>query len=197
MDRATAARVIAEGLGEALVVSSLGTPSFDLYGATGPRDLNFYVWASMGLATSVGLGLALAQPDRRVLVVDGDGSALMNLNAFATIGARRPKNLAIVVLDDGLYRETGGQPTATAQGVDLAGVGRATGFAFDRTVRDPEALRAALAEAARTEGPALVVAKVEGPGSKARPPRDPLFVKHTFMRALGTEPETLIRGRVG
>jgi phosphonopyruvate decarboxylase len=195
VDRATAARTIAEGLGDALAVTSLGTPGFDLFGATGQRDLTFYVWSAMGMASSVGLGLALAQPDRRVVVLDGDGSALMNLNGMVTAGVRRPRNLVHIILDDGLYKETGGQQTATALGVDLAAVGRATLIEHSTTVSTPEALAAALHAGLTGEGPYLIVAKVNGPGSKARPPRDPLAGKHACMRAVGTEPETLLRGR--
>lgn len=195
MDRQTAARVLAEGLGDELVVASLGTPSFDLFGATGQRDLNFYVWSAMGLAASVGLGLALAQPARQVIVLEGDGSVLMNLNGLATIGVRAPRNLTVLVLDDGLYKETGNQQTATGAGVDLAAVGRATLIESSVAVTDPDGLRAVLQRARDGGGPHLIVAKVNGPGSTARPPRDPLFVKHTFMRALGTEPKTLLRGR--
>jgi len=195
VDRATAARTLAERLTDEIVVSSLGTPSFDLFGATGPRDLNFYVWSSMGLALSVGLGLSLAQPERRVIVLEGDGSVLMNLNGLATIGVRAPRNLTLLVLDDGLYKETGGQRTATAAGVDLAAVGRATLIRQSATVSDAGALRDALGRAANDAGPSLIVAKVDGPGSRARPPRDPLAVKHTSMRALCTASETLLHGR--
>ena len=195
MDRATAAARVAANLGDALAVASLGTPSFDLFGATGERGLNFYVWSAMGLASSVGLGLALAQPSRRVVVLDGDGSALMNLNGLATIGVRRPTNLVYIIVDDGLYKETGGQKTATAMGVDIAAVGRASLIENSITVDNAADLDRALAATSTTSGPHLIVAKVDGPGSTARPPRDPLYVKQSFMRALGTEPATLIRGR--
>jgi len=187
--------MIANHLGDALAVTSLGTPGFDLFGATGPRDLTFYVWSAMGLASSVALGLALARPERRVVVLDGDGSALMNLNGFATVGVRAPRNLVHVILDDGLYRETGGQSTATALGVDLAAVARATLIPSAVTVDTEAALGAALTTALTTDGPHVIVAKVTGPGATARPPRDPLYCKHVFMRALGTEPATLLRGR--
>jgi phosphonopyruvate decarboxylase len=102
------------------IIASLGHPAYDLF-AAGDRPANFYTWGSMGLASSIGLGLAMAQPRRRVVVLDGDGSLLMNLGSLATIGWTRPVNLILVVWDNQSYATTGGQDTATAHGADLAG----------------------------------------------------------------------------
>ena len=118
--------------GDEPIVASLGHPAYDLF-AAGDRPANFYTWGSMGLASSIGLGLALAQPDRRVYVVDGDGSLLMNLGSLATIGWKQPANLVLIVLDNERYATTGGQDTATAHGADLEAAARAMGFTASAT----------------------------------------------------------------
>ena len=130
--------------GPEAVIATLGHPAYDLF-AAGDRLLNFYTWGSMGMASSIGLGLALARPDRRVIVCDGDGSLLMNLGALATIGVMRPANLTMIVWDNALYGTTGGQPSATAAGADLAAASRALGVPASSTVCTPDELTAALA----------------------------------------------------
>ena len=122
------------------IVASLGHPAYDLF-AAGDRPANFYTWGSMGLASSIGLGLALARPDLRVFVLDGDGSLLMNLGSLATIGWTRPANLVLIVWDNEVYGTTGGQDTATAHGADLEAAARAMGAAATATVTTGEALR--------------------------------------------------------
>src|SRR6186713_1424465 len=119
MNRLEATRALSTWFGDDAVIASLGHPAYDLFTA-GDRDANFYTWGSMGLASSIGLGLAMAQPDRRVIVLDGDGSLLMNLGSLATIGWVQPKNLVVIVWDNALYGTTGGQDTATTYGADLA-----------------------------------------------------------------------------
>src|SRR6185295_30446 len=106
MTRLDATRRIAAAFGGDPIIASLGHPAYDLF-ATGDRDTYFYTWGSMGLASSIGLGLAMAQPDRRVAVLDGDGSLLMNLGSLATIGWIKPANLLLIVLDNRLYGTTG------------------------------------------------------------------------------------------
>src|SRR5881296_2776646 len=124
MTRLEATRTICEVAGDAAIIASLGHPAYDLFAAE-DRGRNFYTWGSMGLASSIGLGLALARPDIRVIVLDGDGSLLMNLGSLATIGMYAPGNLAVVVMDNEEYATTGGQKTPTAHGADLAGAARA------------------------------------------------------------------------
>ena len=134
MTRLEATRLVVGTLGDeprTPIVASLGHPAYDLF-AAGDRPANFYTWGSMGLASSIGLGLAIARPDRRVVVLDGDGSLLMNLGSLATIGWTRPPNLVVIVWDNESYATTGGQDTATAHGADLAGAGRAMGIAHER-----------------------------------------------------------------
>ena len=125
--REAVARLLAQR-GDCVVVTGLGAPTYDV-AAAGDTTRNFYLWGAMGGAAMVGLGLALAQPDTSIVVVTGDGEMLMGLGAFATIAAQQPPNLTIVVLDNGAYGETGGQPSHTSLGVDLAAVARGAGIA--------------------------------------------------------------------
>jgi len=172
------------------VVASLGHPAYDLY-AAGDRAANFYTWGSMGLASSVGLGLAMARPDLRVFVLDGDGSLLMNLGSLATIGWVRPANLVVVVWDNEEYGTTGGQQTATAHGSDLEAAARALGTAATATVRSLDALAAAVARAGAEPGPWVIVAKVAESVPAVKPPLDCVFIKQRFMAAIGAaEPGT-------
>jgi thiamine pyrophosphate-dependent acetolactate synthase large subunit-like protein len=184
MKRCEAIQCISNILTDEPVVVSLGHPAYDLF-AAGDRSLNFYTWGSMGLTSSIALGLALACPDRRIIAVDGDGSLLMNLGSLATIGVCAPPNLFVVVMDNGEYGTTGGQKTATAGVADLAGVARAMGIARSSTVRDPAALAAWLRESRGAPGPWLVVVKVEESAPTAKPPLDCVFIKQRFMAALG------------
>src|ERR1043166_5359183 len=119
---------------DTLVVTGLGSPTYDC-AAAGDHPLNFYLWGAMGSAGSVGLGLALAQSKRRVLVLTGDGEMLMGLGALATVAVKRPQNLAVVVIDNEHYGETGMQQSHTSAGVDLAGIALTCGFRQTATVR--------------------------------------------------------------
>jgi len=139
----------------------------------------------MGQAAMTGLGLALARPDRRVLVITGDGEALMGLGALATIGVQRPSNLHIVVLDNGRYGETGMQPSHTAFGVDLAEIARGCGFAECRRVTAPEEVRELCRWVRGSAGPGLAVVKVMAEKLPlALPPHDGPHLKERFRRAL-------------
>jgi thiamine pyrophosphate-dependent acetolactate synthase large subunit-like protein len=179
MTRIEATRTIVAHAGDAAIVASLGHPTYDLF-ASGDRPRNFYMWGSMGLASSVGVGLALARPDLRVIVLDGDGSLLMNLGSLATIGLLEPLALTLVVMDNEQYATTGGQPTPTARGADLAA---AAGACRVRavTVRT----EAALVEALSIGGRSVIVAKVGESAPTAKPPLDCVRLKQTFMSAIG------------
>ena len=195
MNRIQATRCLVETLASdatAPVVASLGHPAYDLF-AAGDRPANFYTWASMGLASSIGLGLALARPDLPVFVVDGDGSLLMNLGSLATIGWTKATNLVLIVWDNQEYATTGGQPTATAHGADLEGAARAMGVPVTVTVRDEAQLRAALAAARKGSGPTVIVAKVSESAPTVKPPLDCVFIKQRFMAAIGN-PESATKG---
>jgi thiamine pyrophosphate-dependent acetolactate synthase large subunit-like protein len=196
MNRLEATRAIVELAGGAPIVASLGHPAYDLFIA-GDRPQNFYTWGSMGLASSIGLGLALARPDVRVFVLDGDGSLLMNLGSLATIGLLRPANLVVVVMDNEEYATTGGQQTPTAHGADLAAAARAMGVDAV-TVRTSGELVSAL-EGGREgilpgpSSPLVVVAKVSESIPAAKPPLDCVFIKQRFMAAIG-QAEAATRG---
>jgi sulfopyruvate decarboxylase subunit beta len=189
VNRLEATRVLVSLVGDAPIVASLGHPAYDLF-AAGDRPQNFYTWGSMGVASSIGLGLALARPDLRVFVVDGDGSLLMNLGSLATIGLLRPPNLVLVVMDNEAYATTGGQPTPTARGADLAAA--ALAMRVDAITVDGEAdLRAALSEP-RTR---VIVAKVDESAPIAKPPLDCVFIKQRFMQAIGNPESAIGDGR--
>jgi thiamine pyrophosphate-dependent acetolactate synthase large subunit-like protein len=167
-----------------LVVTGLGAPSWDAT-AAGDRDLTFPLWGAMGGAAMMGLGLALAKPDRRVLVLTGDGECLMGLGAFATIAVQAPDNLAIAVLDNERYGETGMQETHTAANVDLAGMAKAAGFAETGTVFDEDAFKAAKNVLLQKQGPILYVIKIRAEGHPiVMPPKDGVVLKERFRAAL-------------
>lgn len=181
--RHAVARILADR-GDTLVVTGLGSPTYDC-AAAGDNPLNFYLWGAMGSAVTVGLGLALAQPQRRVLVITGDGEMLMGLGALATTAAKKPENFAVAVIDNEHYAETGMQRTHTHDGIDLAGVARACGFREATTVRRMDELNDAVAVLHKAKGPVFVDIKV----SAARdplvlPPWDGTFLKTRFRQAL-------------
>lgn len=156
--RASVARILAER-GDSLVVTGLGSPTYDC-AAVGDHPNNFYLWGAMGSALTVGLGLAMAQPRRRVLVMTGDGELLMGLGALATVGMKKPENLAVAVIDNEHYGETGMQRSHTSAGVDLAGIALQAGFRETAIVRDTAELSRALPLLSSAIGPVLVVLKV-------------------------------------
>jgi thiamine pyrophosphate-dependent acetolactate synthase large subunit-like protein len=173
-----------KGRGDLLVVSGLGSTTYDC-AAVGDHPLNFYLWGAMGGAAMIGLGLALAQPKRRVLVVTGDGEMLMGLGSLATIAVKRPANLAIAVIDNERYGETGMQATHTASGVDLAGMALAAGFAAATSVSDAGSLADVIHMLREAPGPvfaAIKVAPLRDPF--VLPARDGAYLKHRFRAAL-------------
>src|SRR5689334_17539563 len=138
LERRAAMAALLEGrTDDLLVVPGLGSTTWDL-AAAGDNPRNFYMWGAMGGTVMIGLGLALAQPKKRVAVITGDGDMLMGLGSLATAGVKRPKNLAIVVFDNGMYGETGMQESHTSRGVDLVGAARASGIADCHDVTDEE-----------------------------------------------------------
>jgi thiamine pyrophosphate-dependent acetolactate synthase large subunit-like protein len=147
LDRRAVVSALLKARGDALFVTGLGSSCYDV--GTEDHPNTFYLWGGMGAAAMMGLGLALAQPTRRVLVVTGDGEMLMALGAFATIGAKSPNNLSIVVIDNELYSETGMQPTHTNRGVSLAGVAKACNFPSSETIYTEQELAAAIPDLLR------------------------------------------------
>ena len=184
LDRREVVRALLERRGELLVVAGLGSSAWDCT-AAGDHPLTFPLWGAMGSACTIGLGLALAQPRRRVLVVTGDGEMLMGLGSLATIAVQRPGNLAIVVLDNERYGETGMQDTHTAHGVDLAAVARSCGFAKTEIVRGETQIAAVRTSIHRGKGPLFFQIKVKrDPVPLVLPPRDGAHLKHRFREAL-------------
>lgn len=175
-------------LPDALVITGLGSPTYDVF-AAGDRDRNFYLWGAMGGASIMGLGLAIAQPDQQVLVITGDGEQLMGLGGLSTIGAQQPKNLTIVVLDNGHFGETGMQRSHTSLGTDLAAVARACGIGNAFRVEDMSGVDR-IAEAALARGGtcfAQVIVKADDL-PRALPSRDGVHLKNRFRKELGLDP---------
>ncbi|HVC11458.1 MAG TPA: thiamine pyrophosphate-dependent enzyme [Burkholderiales bacterium] len=170
--------------GDLLVVAGLGSTAWDCT-AAGDSPLTFPLWGAMGLAATMGLGLALAQPRRRVLVVTGDGEMLMGLGSLATIGVQQPSNLSIVVIDNEHYGETGMQATHTAHGVNLAQAALACGFRAASVVRQADELNALRGAIHGAEGPSLAQVKVISEKLPlVLPPRDGALLRARFRRAL-------------
>jgi thiamine pyrophosphate-dependent acetolactate synthase large subunit-like protein len=184
LERRDAVATILRPRGDALVISGLGSPTWDV-AAAGDSPLNFYMWGAMGGAAMVGLGLAMSQPGRRVVVITGDGELLMGLGSLATIGADRTPNLSIVVLDNEHYGETGMQTSHTARGIDLAGIARAAAFSSVTTVYTREELDAWMPAIYGGQGPVLGVVKVRANQPILQvPPRDGAYIKARFRTAL-------------
>jgi thiamine pyrophosphate-dependent acetolactate synthase large subunit-like protein len=180
-----------EGRGDLLVVAGLGSSAWDCT-AAGDHPLTFPLWGGMGQAAMTGLGLAIAQPKRRVLVVTGDGELLMGLGSLATIAVQQAPNLTIVVLDNGRYGETGMQESHTAHGVDLAAVAAACGFPRTSVVRTWEEVHELRRTAFGDAGPTLAVVKVlPETAPLVLPPRDGATLKDRFRAALSASPDPL------
>jgi thiamine pyrophosphate-dependent acetolactate synthase large subunit-like protein len=172
--------------GNLLVVGGLGSPTYDV-AACGDHPLNFYIWSAMGSAAMVGLGLALARPDRRVAVITGDGEALMGVGSLATIGVKQPGNLAIVVLDNAHYGATGMQPSHTKAGIDL--IAMAKGCRFPQAVEVSELERAAEMRSLihGGQGPIFILARVKADDPpRVYPSLDGHATKYRFVQASAT-----------
>ena len=185
--RAAMAALVKDRGDDLLVVPGLGSTTWDLV-AAGDDPRNFYLWGAMGGAAMIGLGLALAQPDKRVAVITGDGEMLMGIGALATIGVQKPINLAVIVFDNGLYGETGGQPSHTQNGVDLVTIARGAGFPISLDVTDEaglDALAARLKNFRETLFARVAIAANEPP--RVLPERDGVAIKKRFRAALGLE----------
>jgi thiamine pyrophosphate-dependent acetolactate synthase large subunit-like protein len=184
LNRRDAVRELLHERGELIVVAGLGAPAYDL-ASCGNEPLDFPLWGAMGGAAMIGLGLALARPERTVLVLTGDGEMLMGLGSLATIAAQRPANLRIVVLDNERYGETGQQHTHTAMGADLEAVAKACGIRRTRTVRRADELAALRDDLHRCEEVVFAVVKI-APEELPRvlPPRDGPYLAQRLRAAL-------------
>jgi thiamine pyrophosphate-dependent acetolactate synthase large subunit-like protein len=171
-----------------LVVTGLGSASYDVM-AAGDHPNNYYLWAAMGSAITVGLGLANAQPDKSVVVITGDGELLMGFGALATVALQKPANLSIVVLDNGHFGETGMQVSHAGFGIQLDQVARTCGFSWTDEIRDIEGVQAVRERFANREGVKLATVKIKAENPpRILPPRDGHYIKNRFRAALGLLP---------
>ena len=171
------------------VIGGIGYTNFDLWAASesasGRRQQNFYMLGSMGLAVPIALGVAIAQPSRKVIALEGDGSVLMQLGSLSTVAARGPKNLCIVIMDNGAYQITGGQVTATGQGADIVGIAKASGLVRSAWAADEDAFQDLVRCALKDDGPWLIGCRIDNQKPVDTTERDPSRIRDNFMRGLG------------
>jgi len=185
LDRREAVSRLLAGRKDLLVVTGLGSASYDVM-AAGDHDNNYYLWGAMGSAAMVGLGLAKARPDHSVLVVTGDGEMLMGFGALATIALQKPANLTVAVLDNGHFGETGMQQSHTSQGLDLDRVAATCGFGWTREIRDIEAVDDLRARLTIRDGVKFATIKIKADATpRVLPPRDGVAIKNRFRASLG------------
>lgn len=189
IDRRAFVAALVKACPDALVVPGLGSANYDLF-AAGDRPNNFYMWGAMGAAAGIGLGLALAQPNHQILVITGDGEQLMGLGMLATIGAQQPKNLTVVVLDNGHFGETGMQQSHTSLGTDLVAVAKACSIASGQHINALDEVQQIAQAVSSGKGPSLFQVKVKADEvPRALPTRDGVFVKNRFRAVLGLNAE--------
>ena len=178
-------RLTAQLKHEEAVIGGIGNANFDLW-SSGQRPQNFYMLGSMGLAVPIALGVAIAQPQRHVVALEGDGSLLMQLGCLATVAMRAPTNLTIVVWDNGIYQITGGQPTASASAADLVAIARGAGIAKSAWAADEEDFERLFAQALKG-GPSLIAARIDDRPGVGTTDRDPVQIRARFMQGLGVK----------
>lgn len=176
-------RLVARLTQEEAVIGGIGNTNFDLW-AAGQRPQNFYMLGSMGLACPIALGVALAQPQRRVFALEGDGSLLMQLGCLATIATLAPKNLAIIVMDNGIYQITGSQPTP-ARHADIVAIATGCGIADCHWAADEEDFERLVDLALAATGPVLIAARIDDKPGVGATRRDPAQIRERFMQGLG------------
>src|SRR6185437_6041332 len=177
-------RLLARLNNEEAVVGGIGNTNFDLW-AAGHRPQNFYMLGSMGLAFPIALGVALAQPKRRVFALEGDGSLLMQLGSLSTIAALAPKNLTMVVMDNGIYQITGGQPTPAASVTDIVAVAMASGIASSAWAADEEDFERLIEQAMTAQAPSLIGVRIDDKPGVGTTRRDPVQIRERFMHGMG------------
>jgi thiamine pyrophosphate-dependent acetolactate synthase large subunit-like protein len=179
-------RLVSRLRNDEAVVAGIGNTHFDLW-ASGQRPQNYYMLGSMGLAVPIALGVALAQPERQVFALEGDGSMLMQLGALGTVASARPKNLAIAVFDNGAYQITGSQPALTATGVDLVAVARAAGLAQSAWATDEAHFEALVDRALAGEGPVFIGTRTDQQPPAGVTERDAARIRIRFMDGIRVE----------
>jgi thiamine pyrophosphate-dependent acetolactate synthase large subunit-like protein len=177
-------RLVAKLPDEAAVIGGIGNTNFDLW-ATGHRPRNFYMFGSMGLAFPIALGVALAQPNRCVVAIEGDGSLLMQLGCLTTIASLKPKNLSLIVMDNGIYQITGAQPTPAAACADIVAVAQGCGIADSSWAADEVDFERLIQQALAATAPTLIAARIDDKPAVGTTPRDPVQIRERFMQGLG------------
>ena len=180
MHRFSATKMLLRHVGDLPIVANLGPSSDELWHA-GPRDRSFYTYGSMGLCSSLALGMALST-DLKVVSLDGDGSLLMNMGTIATIGREAPSNLIVVVWDNEQWAQTGNQASHTAFGTDLERVAMGCGIANTATVFDEEELEAVFLQALDRDGPWFIVAKIQEEAYLPVAPPEPEMTLYRFRK---------------
>jgi thiamine pyrophosphate-dependent acetolactate synthase large subunit-like protein len=168
------------------VIGGIGNANFDLW-ASGQRPQNFYMLGSMGLTIPIAFGVAIAQPQRHVVALEGDGSLLMQLGCLATVAMQAPKNLTMIVWDNGIYQITGGQPTASGSNTDLVAMARGAGLSQSAWAADEEDFDRLFAAALKGGGPSLIAARIDKKPAVGATDRDPVQIRERFMRGLGVK----------
>lgn len=176
-------RLVAKLKKEEAVIGGIGHTHFDLW-AAGPRPQNFYMLGSMGLAIPIALGVAVAQPQRKVIALEGDGSLLMQLGVLGTVASVQPKNLVIIVWDNGTYQITGSQPTLTSSSVDLVAVAQGAGLAQSAWVSDEAHFEALVDQALAGDGPRFICARTDNQPPAGVTERDAARIRGRFMDAM-------------
>ncbi|WP_201759986.1 thiamine pyrophosphate-dependent enzyme [Bradyrhizobium sp. AC87j1] len=169
---------------EEAVIGGIGNTNFDLW-AAGHRPQNFYMLGSMGLAFPIALGVALAQPDRRVFALEGDGSLLMQLGALSTIATLKPKNLIMIVMDNGIYQITGAQPTPAASVADIVAIAAGSGLSNSTWAADEEDFERLVDAAMSAAAPSLIAVRIDDKPGVGTTRRDPVQIRERFMHGLG------------
>jgi thiamine pyrophosphate-dependent acetolactate synthase large subunit-like protein len=179
-------RLVAKLKHEEAVIGGIGNANFDLW-MSGQRPQNYYMLGSMGLTIPIGLGVAIAQPQRHVIALEGDGSLLMQLGCLSTVAMQAPKNLTMVVWDNGLYQITGGQPTASASVADLVAIARGSGIANAAWADDEDDFDRLFTAALENGGPTLIAAHIDNKPGTGTTDRDPVQIRARFMQGLGVK----------
>ena len=187
LDRRVAVARLMEQCADVMVIAGLGSPGYDLF-AAGDRDLNFYLWGAMGGAAAMGLGLALAQPKRPVLVLTGDGEQLMGMGALATIGVQQPRNLAVIVFDNGMYQITGAQAALTAKGVDLVAMAMGAGMTHCAWAMDEAHFEALIDASLAGTAPVFIGTRTDDQPPAGVTERDAARIRIRFMDNLKVAP---------
>jgi thiamine pyrophosphate-dependent acetolactate synthase large subunit-like protein len=177
-------RLVGKLKNEEAVIGGIGNTNFDLW-AAGHRPQNWYMLGSMGLAFPIALGVALAQPERRVFALEGDGSLLMQLGCLTTIAALKPKNLVMVVMDNGLYQITGSQPTPAASVADIVAIAIASGLSDSAWAADEEDFERLVDQALSATVPTLIGVRIDDKPGVGATRRDPVQIRERFMMGLG------------